>query len=574
MRNSESNRERKGTPSHRKSGQDSLRFISLGGLGEIGKNMYLIEYGEEILIIDSGLKFPDEEMLGIDFVIPDISYLVENKHRIVGAIITHGHEDHTGALAFVLPKLDIPIFATRLTLAMIAHKLEEAAPTYKVKATEIKAGETIALGSFSIRFMAVCHSIPDGVGLAVKTPLGTIVHTGDFKLDPTPIDGRLTDYGGFADVGREGVLLMLSDSTNVERKGFTLSEHVLSGTLEKIFRLHRNRRIVVSSFASNLHRVQQVADVAARFNRKIAFIGRSMIGNVELARDLGYLNIDEKMIVPMEEIGRIAPNQLVVMTTGSQGEPFSGLVLMSKGEHRQITLGERDLVAVFATPIPGNEKLVSNTINRLFARGCEVMYESDSEIHVSGHASREELKLMLNLVRPKYFVPIHGEYRHLIAQRNIARELGIPKDNIFILHSGEVLELDDSGAKVNGKVPVGAILVDGLGVGDVGNVVLRDRQHLAEDGIVIVVFGVDRTSAQLVSGPSIVSRGFVYVKESDKLIDEATDIVLDEVTEALSDGNSDWGKLKGVVKDALSEYIWKKTKRRPMILPIIMDENV
>lgn len=568
MRNSESNRERKGTPSHRKSGQDSLRFISLGGLGEIGKNMYLIEYGEEILIIDSGLKFPDEEMLGIDFVIPDISYLVENKHRIVGAIITHGHEDHTGALAFVLPKLDIPIFATRLTLAMIAHKLEEAAPTYKVKATEIKAGETIALGSFSIRFMAVCHSIPDGVGLAVKTPLGTIVHTGDFKLDPTPIDGRLTDYGGFADVGREGVLLMLSDSTNVERKGFTLSEHVLSGTLEKIFRLHRNRRIVVSSFASNLHRVQQVADVAARFNRKIAFIGRSMVGNVELARDLGYLNIDEKMIVPMEEIGRIAPNQLVVMTTGSQGEPFSGLVLMSKGEHRQITLGERDLVAVFATPIPGNEKLVSNTINRLFARGCEVMYESDSEIHVSGHASREELKLMLNLVRPKYFVPIHGEYRHLVRHAQLAEEVGVPARNAFVMQIGDVLTITEKKAQVKDRVQAGGILVDGIAFGELEGSILKERRELAEDGVIALSATLD-SEGMLAADPVVESQGFLHMEDAETLRSEIVTAVRQGVAEMRGLGSLEPDGLCQKIRTRVRDVVRRYSKSRPVIMTLI-----
>lgn len=567
VRNSDGSKE-KSSGSHRKNAQESLRFISLGGLGEIGKNMYLIEYGDEILVIDSGLKFPDEEMLGIDFVIPDISYLAENKSRIVGAIITHGHEDHTGALAFVLPKLDIPIYATKLTLAMIEHKLREAAPSYVVKANEVRAGDSITLGNFFIRFMAVCHSIPDGVGIAVKTPLGTVVHTGDFKLDPTPIDGRLTDYGMFADIGREGVLLMLSDSTNVERKGFTPSERVLGGTLERIFRLHRNRRIVIATFASNLHRVQQVADVASRFNRKIAFIGRSMTGNVELAQELEYLDIDPKMIVPMEEIERTAPNQLVVMTTGSQGEPFSGLVLMSKGEHRQISLGERDLVALFATPIPGNEKLVSSTINRLFARGCEVMYESDKEVHVSGHASREELKLMLNLVRPKYFVPIHGEYRHLVRHAQLAEEVGVPARNTFVMHIGDVLTITEKKAQVRDRVQAGGILVDGIAFGELEGSILKERRELAEDGVIALSATLDESGA-LVADPVVESRGFLHMEDAETLRSEIVAAVRQGVAEMRALGGLQSDALSQKVKMKVRDVIRRYSRSRPVIMAMV-----
>jgi len=416
-----------------------LMFIPLGGVGEIGKNMYALEYGDDIVVIDSGLMFPDQELPGIDFIVPDIAYLEANREKVLGIVLTHGHEDHTGGLPYVLQRLDVPLYGTRLTLGLVGNKLHEDMPLLEPRMKEIKAGDVEEIGPFKIRFIAVSHSIPDGVALSIETPLGRVVHTGDFKLDSTPIDGRFTDYGAFAEEGDKGVLLLMSDSTNAERKGFTPSERLIGGTLDTLFRNYRSRRLIISSFASNVHRIQQVADGAARFNRKIAFLGRSMVRNVELAKNLGYLRIEDKMILPAEEISKVQENQLVVMTTGSQGEPFSGLVMMSRGEHKQIALGDRDAVFLLASAIPGNEKLVNNTINRLFSVGCEVVYEQDKLTHVSGHASSEELKIMLNLVRPQYFVPIHGEYRHLVHHSHLAQDVGIPNRNIFIMTNGQAL---------------------------------------------------------------------------------------------------------------------------------------
>lgn len=549
---------------------NNLKVFALGGLGEIGKNMYVFQYKDDIIVVDAGLMFPDEEMLGIDFVIPDTSYLEEHRENIKGIIITHGHEDHIGALPFILPRLDVPVYGTRLTLGMVRHKLRETASGYAEKFVEVETGAQVTLGAFTVQFVSVCHSIPDGVGLVIQTPLGTIVHTGDFKLDPTPIDGRLTDYAAFADAGEKGVLLMLSDSTNAEKKGFTSSEFLIGGTLDKVFRLHRNKRIIIAAFASNLHRVQQVADVASRFNRKIAFIGRSMINYVDLARELGYLSIDEKLIIPASDVYQYAPNQVVVMTTGSQGEPFSGLVLMSKGEHKQIQLGTKDVVAIFATPIPGNEKLVSSTINRLFACGCEVIYEGDKEIHVSGHAARDELRLMINLVKPKYFIPIHGEYRHLVRHAQLAVEMGIPSKHTFVMQNGDVLTVSEHKAQVRDHVTVGRIMVDGVAMGELEGSIMKERRELAEDGLIVVSVVAD-VNYNLLSEPCIESRGFLHMEDASSLHKDLLSSVK-KVFEHFAKKNKviDQDTIALRVKSRVRETIRRRYEHsRPMILPII-----
>ena len=548
-----------------------LQIIPLGGLEQIGMNITAFRYEDSIIVVDCGLSFPDDDMLGIDLVIPDITYLQENIDKVKGFVITHGHEDHIGALPYVLREMNVPIYATRLTMGIIEHKLDERNMTKSTRRKVVKFGQSINLGQFRVEFIKTNHSIVDAAALAIYSPAGTVVHTGDFKVDYTPVFGDPIDLQRFAEIGKKGVLALMCDSTNAERPGFTASEKTVGKTFDTLFQEHKSTRILVATFASNVDRVQQIINTAYKFGRKVVVEGRSMVNIIDIAQKLECIQVPENTLIDIEQLKNYPESQTVIITTGSQGESMAALSRMASNQHKKISIGPNDTVIFSSNPIPGNEKAVTNVINEPLMKGADVIFQ---DVHVSGHACQEDIKLIYTLVKPKYAIPVHGEYRHLIAQRNIAKELGIPKDNIFILHSGEVLELDEDEAKVNGKVPVGAILVDGLGVGDVGNVVLRDRQHLAEDGIVIVVFGIDRGSGQLISGPSIVSRGFVYVKESDKLIDDATDIVLDEVTEALSGGTTDWGKLKGIVKDALSEYIWKKTKRRPMILPIIMDENV
>ncbi len=517
----------------RRSRREHLSYIPIGGLGEIGKNMYAIEYNDEILVIDSGLMFPDSELPGIDYIVPDISYLEANRAKVLAVVITHGHEDHTGGLPYVLPRLNVPLYGTRLTLGLIRNKLQEDLPNFYPDFHEIKAGEIIEIGSFKIRFIAVAHSIPDGVALSIETPLGRIVHTGDFKLDSTPIDGRITDYGAFAEEGDKGVLLLASDSTNAERKGFTPSERIISGTLDQLYRNYRSRRIIISSFASNVHRVQQVVDAAMRFNRKIAFLGRSMIRNVELARDLGYLKLDQKMIVPIEDIKKVNNNQLVIMTTGSQGEPFSGLVTMSRGENRLIKLGNRDAVFILASVIPGNEKLVNNTINRLFALGCEVVHVNNAQegqTHVSGHASAEELKIILNLVRPQYFIPIHGEYRHLVRHSQLAQEVGVPARNTFILANGDVLNFNKGARpKIKGHVQSGAILVDGNAVGGIKSEVMKERRELAEDGVLVVAAALDEFG-ELLAPIAIETQGvFILDERADTLYKSSKEEIFNEL---------------------------------------------
>ena len=547
-----------------------LQIIPLGGLEQIGMNITAFRYEDSIIVVDCGLSFPDDDMLGIDLVIPDITYLQENIDKVKGFVITHGHEDHIGALPYVLHELNVPVYATRLTMGIIEHKLEEHGLLKKTRRKVVKFGQSINLGQFRVEFIRTNHSIVDAAALAIYSPAGTVVHTGDFKVDYTPVYGDPIDLQRFAEIGKKGVLALMCDSTNAERPGFTASEKTVGRALDNLFADHENSRIIVATFASNVDRVQQIINTAHKCGRKVAVEGRSMVSIIDIAQKLECIQIPENTLVDIDQIKNFPDSKTTIITTGSQGESMAALSRMASGQHRKITIGAGDTVIFSSHPIPGNEKAVTNIINELQMKGAEVIFQ---DVHVSGHACQEDIKLIYTLVKPKYSVPVHGEYRHLIAQRRIAKDLGIPKENIFILHSGDVLELSEEGAKVTGKVPVGAILVDGLGVGDVGNVVLRDRQHLAEDGIVIVVFGIDKDSAQLVSGPSIVSRGFVYVRESDKLIEDATDMVYDDVTEALDKGITDWTKLKNIVKDTLSDYIWKKTKRRPMIMPIIMDTH-
>ncbi len=558
---------------HRKSqGQarkEHLSFIPLGGLGEIGKNMYAIEYGDDILVIDSGLMFPDQELPGIDYIVPDISYLEANREKVLAIVITHGHEDHTGGLPYVLPRLNVPLYGTRLTLGLIKNKLQEDLPSFKPKLKTIKAGDVVEIGPFKIRFIAVAHSIPDGVALSIETPMGRIVHTGDFKLDSTPIDGRVTDYGAFAEEGDKGVLLLASDSTNAERTGFTPSERIISGTLDQLFRNYRSRRIIISSFASNVHRVQQVVDVASRFNRRIAFLGRSMIRNVELARELGYLKLDQKMMVPIEEISHVPDNQLVIMTTGSQGEPFSGLVMMSRGDHHAVTLGEHDAVFLLASIIPGNEKLVNNTINRLFALGCEVVYEQNRQIHVSGHAASEELKIILNLVRPQYFVPIHGEYRHLVRHSQLAQEVGIPSRNVFIMSNGDVLTfMKGSTPKLKGQVPSGAILVDGNAVGGIKSEVMKERRDLSEDGVLVVAAALD-AKGKLLAPLAIETQGVFISEDRGKIFDELRAAAERGIREFTGKRSIDTEAVARVIRGRVRDVLRRHNSSYAVVMPVI-----
>ncbi|AOZ97509.1 ribonuclease J [Butyrivibrio hungatei DSM 14810] len=548
-----------------------LQIIPLGGLEQIGMNITAFRYEDSIIVVDCGLSFPDDDMLGIDLVIPDITYLQENIDKVKGFVITHGHEDHIGALPYILHELNVPVYATRLTMGIIEHKLEEHNLLKKTRRKVVKFGQSINLGQFRVEFIRTNHSIVDAAALAIYSPAGTVVHTGDFKVDYTPVFGDPIDLQRFAEIGKKGVLALMCDSTNAERPGFTASERTVGRALDSLFEEHENQRIIVATFASNVDRVQQIINTAHKCGRKVVVEGRSMVSIIDIAQKLECIQIPENTLIDIDQLKNYPENKTVIITTGSQGESMAALSRMASSQHKKITIGAGDTVIFSSHPIPGNEKAVTNIINELQMKGADVIFQ---DVHVSGHACQEDIKLIYTLVKPKYAIPVHGEYRHLIAQSNIARDLGIAKENVFILHSGDILELDEESAKVKGKVPVGAILVDGLGVGDVGNVVLRDRQHLAEDGIVIVVFGLDKESGQLISGPNIVSRGFVYVRESDKLIDDATDLVYDELIEATDKGITDWNKLKNIVKDVLSDYIWKKTKRRPMIMPIIMSTNI
>lgn len=550
--------------------KDKVKVIPLGGVGEIGKNMTVIEYKNEIIVIDCGLMFPEEEMLGVDIVIPDISYLIKQKEKVKAIVLTHGHEDHIGALPYVLKQLNVPVYGTRLTLGIVETKLKEHNLLSTADLRVVKPGDTITFNELKVEFIRNSHSIADSCSIAVHTPVGIIVHTGDFKIDYTPIDGAVMDFARFAELGKEGVLLMLADSTNVERPGYTMSEKTVGETFEKIFG-EAKHRIIVATFASNVHRIQQVIDAAAKYHRKIAVCGRSIENITEVAVELGYLNIPEGMLVGIDDIDKIPKNKLVIITTGSQGEPMSALARMSASEHKKVEIIKDDLIIISANPIPGNEKLVSKVINQLFKKGANVIYESLAEVHVSGHACQEELKLMHTLVKPKYFMPVHGEYRHLKQHSLLAQKLGMDESNIFIADIGQVLEISKDGARFNGSVSSGQVLVDGLGVGDVGNIVLRDRKHLSQDGILTVVVTIEKKSGTVIAGPDIISRGFVYVRESEDLMDEAREVVKKSLEKCLGNQISEWAPIKSNIKDDLREFLYEKTKRKPMILPIIME---
>ena len=545
-----------------------LRIIPLGGLEQIGMNITAFEYEDNIIVVDCGLAFPEDDMLGIDLVIPDVTYLKENLDRILGFVITHGHEDHIGALPYVLKDVPVPIYATKLTMGIIDHKLEEHGIIDLVDKHVVRFGETIRLGQFSVEFIRTNHSIVDAAALAISSPAGTIVHTGDFKVDYTPVFGDAIDLQRFAELGKEGVLALMCDSTNAEREGFTQSEKTVGKTFDVIFAEHSDTRIIIATFASNVDRVQQIINSANKYGRKVVVEGRSMVNIIDTARKLGYLQIDDDTLIEAERIKDYPDERTVIITTGSQGESMAALSRMAQGMHKKISIGPKDTVIFSSHPIPGNEKAVSKIINELYAKGADVIFQ---DTHVSGHACREEIKLIYNLVRPKYSIPVHGEYRHLKAQASLAKELGYSSENILIMSSGEILELSDEFAGVIGKVPAGAVYVDGLGVGDVGNVVLRDRQRLSEDGIFIVVMSIESSSNMVVSGPDIVSRGFVYVKESDELIDEARGIVIELMDKFYERQISDWNKIRSAIRDELGDLFWKKTKRRPIILPILME---
>ena len=545
-----------------------LKVIPLGGLEQIGMNITAFEYEDSIIVVDCGLSFPEDDMLGIDLVIPDITYLKNNISKVKGFMITHGHEDHIGALPYVLKDINVPVYATRLTMGLIENKLKEHNLVNNVKRKVVKFGQSINLGQFRVEFIKTNHSIVDAAALAIYSPAGIVVHTGDFKVDYTPVFGDAIDLQRFAELGKKGVLALMCDSTNAERPGFTASERTVGRTFDALFQEHKNTRIVIATFASNVDRVRQIINSAYKFDRKVVVEGRSMVNVIEVATNLGYLSIPDNTLIDIEQLKNYPDEKTVIITTGSQGESMAALSRMADNNHKRISIGPRDTVIFSSNPIPGNEKAVTNVINALLEKGADVIFQ---DVHVSGHACQEEIKLIYTLVHPQYAIPIHGEYKHLIAQAKVAKELGMAKENIFILNSGDVLELTKEKAAVTGRVPVGDILVDGLGVGDVGNIVLRDRQHLAADGILIVVLALDGATDELVSGPDIVSRGFVYVRESDELMDEARGVVNEAVEGCLGRGISDWGKLKSAIKDVLGDYVWKKTKRRPMILPIIME---
>ncbi len=547
----------------------TLKIIPLGGLGEIGKNMTVFEFDEDIVIVDCGISFPEDEMLGIDLVIPDITYLEKNKEKIRGVVLTHGHEDHIGALPYLLKQINIPVYGTRLTLGLVEYKLKEHSIDY-ANLNCIKAGETIKLGVFSVEFIKTSHSIADSVALAIHTPVGVVIHTGDFKIDYTPIDGEVIDLGRFASLGEKGVLALLADSTNVERPGYTMSEKTVGVTFENIF-ADAKGRIIVALFASNIHRIQQVIDAAERYNRKICVSGRSMMNVVSVAVELKYLRLPPDMYIDIDHINNYEDNKIVVLTTGSQGEPMSALARMAYSEHRKLDIKPGDMVIISATAIPGNEKLVSRIINQLFKKGANVIYEALADIHVSGHACQEELKLIHTLVKPKFFIPVHGEFRHLKQHAMLAEALGMPKENIFICEIGNVLEFTSDSCKVTGTVTAGRVLVDGLGIGDVGNIVLRDRKHLSQDGLMVVVVTISKDSSSVVAGPDIISRGFVYVREAEDLMEEARDLVVKILEEHEEKKIMDWNSIKVSIKDELRDFLYEKTKRKPMILPVIME---
>ena len=546
-----------------------MRIIPLGGLEKIGMNITAFEYEDSIIVVDCGLSFPEEDMLGIDLVIPDVTYLKDNIQKVKGFVITHGHEDHIGALPYILRELNLPIYATKLTMGIIEKKLTEHNLLRSTRRKVVRHGQSINLGQFRIEFIKTNHSIQDAAALAIYSPAGIVVHTGDFKVDYTPVYGDAIDLQRFAEIGKKGVLALMSDSTNAERPGFTQSERTVGITFDHIFAEHKDTRIIIATFASNVDRVQQIINTACKYDRKVVVEGRSMVNIIQVAQELGYLNVPDKTLIEIDQLKNYPPEKTVLITTGSQGESMAALSRMAADVHKKVTIMPGDTIIFSSNPIPGNEKSVSKGINELTAKGANVIFQ---DAHVSGHACQEELKLIYSLVKPKYAIPVHGEYRHLTAQKHVVEDLGIPKENIFILKSGNVLELSDKEAKVVDNVHTGEILVDGLGVGDVGNIVLRDRQHLAEDGIMIVVLTLEKGSNQLLAGPDIVSRGFVYVRESESLMEEARKVLTEAVEDCLThQRNADWSKIKLVIRDTMNDFIWKRTKRRPMILPIIMD---
>ena len=552
----------------KKKQNSKLKIIPLGGLEQIGMNITAFEYEDSIIVVDCGLSFPEDDMLGIDLVIPDVTYLKENLDRVKGFFITHGHEDHIGAIPYVLRDVNVPIYATKLTMGIIEHKLREHNMLTKVKRKVVKYGQHINLGCFRVEFIKTNHSIQDAAALAIYSPAGIVVHTGDFKVDYTPVFGDAIDLQRFGEIGKKGVLALMCDSTNAERPGFTMSEKSVGATFDEIFSEHKNTRIIIATFASNVDRVQQIINSAEKFGRKVGVEGRSMVNIISTASELGYLKIPDNTLVETDQLKNYPDEKTVLITTGSQGESMAALSRMANGTHKKITIKPKDTIIFSSNPIPGNEKAVSHVINELFQKGADVIFQ---DVHVSGHACQEEMKLIYSLVKPKYSIPVHGEYKHLMAQAKVVEDLGMDKDNIFILSSGDVLELDEEGAEVTGRVQTGDVMVDGLGVGDVGNIVLRDRQHLAEDGIIIVVMTLENGSGRVLAGPDIVSRGFVYVRGSESLMDEAK-AVLDETMDYCMDKNiTDWGKIKSEIKDSLGDFVWKETKRRPMIMPIIME---
>lgn len=548
-----------------------LRVIPLGGLGEIGKNITLLEYSDNILIIDCGIGFPDDDMFGVDLVTPDFTYLVNNRDKIVGLVVTHGHEDHIGSIPYLLHKLDIPIFATRLTLGILENKFTEHKFDFVPRLHCVAAGEHVKLGVFDVEFIRVNHSIADAVCLAIKTPVGVVIHSGDFKIDPTPVEGEMTDLTRLGELGREGVKLLMCESTNVERQGYTPSERKVGESLVRFFEEYRDKRIVISTFSSNVHRVQQIIDIANKYGRKVAVTGRSMINIVKAATELGYMNVPAGVLCDISEAKKYPPSKMTIVSTGSQGEPMSGLYRMAFGLHDKVELGADDIVIISATAIPGNEKLVGNIINELFRRGVCVLSDVDANVHVSGHACQEELKIFHALTKPEYFMPVHGEARHLFRHKELAEHIGMEPNHIFVSEIGKILEIDQNGARYGGTVPAGVILVDGTGVGDVGNVVLRDRRKLAEEGLIIVTAAVDFAVGDIAGGPEVVSRGFIYEKESEETLSALREIARDSLYDGLRRDITDWAALKGRVRDDIAKYVFQTTRRKPMVMVLLMD---
>ena len=560
---------KKKAPTHERGGK--LKVISLGGLQEIGKNITVLEYGNDIIIIDCGMGFPDEDMPGVDLVLPDFSYLVSNASKVRGVLVTHGHEDHIGGIPYLLRAINVPIYGTRLSLGILEGKLDEIRPPSEPELYTVEAGDVINLGVFKAEFIHVNHSIADACAIAIRTPVGTVFHSGDFKLDVSPIDDRIMDLTRIGEIGREGVKLLLCESTNAERPGFTPSERTVGSSLERIFAQYEEKRLIIATFSSNVHRVQQIIDTSAKHGRKVAILGRSMVNVIGAAAELGYMDLPDGVLIDVADIKRYRPSELTLITTGSQGEPMSALYRIAFADHDKVKLTTDDVVVLSASAIPGNEKLVNKIINALIRAGVRVVNDSVEDVHVSGHACREEIKLLMALLRPEFYMPVHGEFRHLYAGKDIGEFMGIPARNIFVCEVGQVLELDKKGARIAGSVPSGKVMVDGSGVGDIGSVVLRDRKHLAEDGLVVVVMAIDVSYGMIVSGPDIVSRGFVYVKESELLMMGAKKVVEATLSVSLGKRVRDVVQIKNMVKDDLAKYIYKETKRRPMILPIIMD---